>query len=79
MAKYSIVKIELKVAPGTEYKVYWNQAKHDHGASTAAGTWAMQQLATHLARPVTQLNYRTGSFMSNQSSPPSGANTFEIT
>ena len=79
MAKYSIVKIALKVAPGTEYKVYWDQSTHNHGASTATGTWAMQQLAAHLGRPVTDLDYRAGSFQSNQSSPPTGANLFEIT
>jgi hypothetical protein len=79
MAKYSIVKIALKDPPGTEYKVYWNQAKHNHNASTAAGTFAMGKLATHLHTTVAKLNYRSGSFQSNQSSAPSGSNTYEIT
>ena len=75
MAKYSIVKI----AHGAkEYKVYWNQAKHNHNASTAAGTFAVQKLAAHLHVQTTALEYRSGSFQSNQSSPPTGANTFEV-
>jgi len=78
MAKYSIVKIEHTDPPGTEYRVFWNQAKHDHGASTATGTWAMSALAAHLGVQATKLNYRAGSFQSNQSSAPTGKNTFEI-
>lgn len=78
MAKYSIVKIALKDPPGTEYKVYWDQSKHNHDSSTAAGTFAMQQLATHLHTTVPKLDYRKNSFQSNQSSPPSGANVFHI-
>jgi hypothetical protein len=79
MAKYSVVKIELKDPPGTEYKVYWDQSKHDHNTSTTAGTFAMQQLAAHLHTTVPKLNYRSGSFQSNQSSAPTGANIFQIT
>lgn len=78
MAKYSVVKIALKDPPGTEYKVYWDQAKHNHNSSTAAGTFAMAQLATHLHTTVAKLDYRAGSFQSNQSSPPSGGKTFAI-
>jgi len=78
MPKYSIVKIELNVPPGTEYKVYWNQAKHNHDASTATGTWAMTALAANIGVPITSLTYRPKSFQSNQSSPPEGNNTFEV-
>ena len=78
MPKYSIVKIALKAPPGTEYKVYWNQSKHNHQASTETGKWAVQSLAAHLGVNVDDLDYRPGSFQSNQSSPPLGNNTFEI-
>lgn len=79
MAKYSIVKIALKDPPGTEYKVYWSESKHNHAKSTATGTWAMGKLAEHLHTTVPKLDYRASSFQSAQSSAPSGSNTFEIT
>ncbi len=75
---YSVVKIELKKPPGTEYKVYWDMKKHNHGADTAAGTAAVKWLAGHINVPVADLNYRSGSFQSNQSSAPSGKNVYEM-
>lgn len=78
MAKYSIVKIALKAPPGTEYKVYWSQSKHDHNASVATGTWAVGQLAAHLNVATTALDYRAKSFESNQSAAPTGKNIFEV-
>jgi hypothetical protein len=77
MAKFSIVNIE-HTSTGVIYKVYWNQSKHNHGASVATGTWAMTALAAHLGGLVTDLNYRSSSFQSNQSREPTGANVFEI-
>ena len=78
MAKYSQVKIEMVKPPGTEYIVYWDQSKHDHGKDTAAGKAAMEGLAKHLKVQVSELNYRSGSFQSNQSSAPNGKNVFEL-
>jgi hypothetical protein len=77
MAKYSVVKITRK-SNGTEYRVYWNQDKHDHGANVAAGTYAMTQLAAVLGCGVADLEYRQNSFRSNQPEP-TGNNIVEIT
>ena len=70
MASYCIEKFEN----GTrEMKVYWSCRKHVHNASmiTAVARWLDQQYAP------AGWTVRAGSYQSNQSTKPVGANAVE--
>jgi hypothetical protein len=74
MPKYA--KIKLSHDNAGEHIAYWNLTKHNHAKSIDASKWAKKEFAAHFRVPEGEVRF--SGYESGLSSPPSGANAWEI-